>query len=343
MEGDLLGLGEVVGGVGVQGQLADQLHGRELLGHQLGRVEQVDPLERLGAVVGHHLQPELVLEERTRVDPVGQVATMEVRVAPGGDLRLFPDEGVDAGHGLPVELHQAGPALCVDQPEGVDAEALHRAVGARDPAVAHVPHHVVGGLGVQGDEVPEGVVRRLRLGDLAVRVRLGGVDDVRELDAVLDEEDRHVVADQVERALVGVELHREAPGVPGCVGRPTRAQHGREAGENLCLAAFSVQKGSLGHRAGVAVGLEHAVSSGSPSMYDALGDPLVVEVSDLLAQVEVLEQARTSIADLERVVGRRHPQALSRRQQLAGLRQGRRRTALHRVGDGRSASGLLRN
>jgi hypothetical protein len=53
----------------------------------------------------------------------------------------------------------------------------------------------------------------LRLRDLHVRVRLGGVDDVGELDAVLDEEDGDVVADQVEHALVGVELHREAPHV----------------------------------------------------------------------------------------------------------------------------------
>jgi hypothetical protein len=35
---------------------------------------------------------------------------------------------------------------------------------------------VVGGLGMQGDEVPERVVSRLSLGDLDVGVRLGGVD-----------------------------------------------------------------------------------------------------------------------------------------------------------------------
>ena len=120
------------------------------------------------------------------------------------DLRLFPDQRVNAGHGLPVELHQAGLALRVDQPEGVDAKAFHRPVRARNAAVAHVPEDVVGGLCVQGNEVPEAIVCRLGLWDLTVRLGLAGVNDVGELDAVLDEEDGHVIAHQVERAFVGV-------------------------------------------------------------------------------------------------------------------------------------------
>ncbi len=45
VECDLLGLGEVIGRVAIQRQLADELDGREFLGHQLGRIEQVDSLE----------------------------------------------------------------------------------------------------------------------------------------------------------------------------------------------------------------------------------------------------------------------------------------------------------
>ena len=49
-------------------------------------------------------------------------------------------------------------------------------------------------------------------------------------------------------------------------------------------------------------------------VHDALGDALVVEVEDLLAEVEVLEQRRAALADPQRVlvVGDRH--ALLRRQ-----------------------------
>ena len=47
---------------------------------------------------------------------------------------------------------------------------------------------------------------------------------------------------------------------------------------------------------GVAVRLEHAVDAGAAGVDDPLGDALVVEVHDLLAEVEVLEQRRTALA-----------------------------------------------
>ena len=83
----------------------------QFLGHDLGRVEQVDALEGVGAVVGHHLNAELVLEEGAGLDAVGHVAAVEVRIEAGGDLRLLPHQRVHAGDRLPVELHQAGLAL----------------------------------------------------------------------------------------------------------------------------------------------------------------------------------------------------------------------------------------
>ena len=92
VEGDLLGFGEVVGGVAIQRQLPDQLHRSEFFGDQFGRVEQVDPFEAVGSVVGHHLNAELVFKERAGLDPVGHVAAVEVRVAAGGDLRFFPHQ-----------------------------------------------------------------------------------------------------------------------------------------------------------------------------------------------------------------------------------------------------------
>ena len=56
VECDLFGLGEIVGRIAIQGQLADQQYRSQFLGHQLGRVQQVDALERLGPVVRHHLE-----------------------------------------------------------------------------------------------------------------------------------------------------------------------------------------------------------------------------------------------------------------------------------------------
>ncbi len=244
---------------------------------------------------------------------------MEVGVLAGGQLRLLPHQRVHPEARLPVELHQRGGALGVDQPEGVDAEALHRAVRPRDAAVGHVPDGVVLRLGVQRDEVPERVVRALRLRDLQVGVRLAGVDDVRELDRVLDEEHRDVVADQVERPLVGVELRRETPGVPDGVGGTARAQDGREAHEDRGLDV-GLEEPRAGDRGGRAVGPERAVRGGAAGVHDPLGDALVVEVHDLLAQVVVLQQRRTPPARLERVVGVAQPGTGRGGEERAGLR-----------------------
>jgi len=108
---------------------------------------------------------------------------------------------------------------------------------------------MVGGLGVQGYEVPERVVRCLSLRDLAVRVRLRGVDQVGELDAILDEEDRHVVADQIHVPFRGVELHREAAdvahGVRGAAGA-AGAYDGGEPHEYRSLAVLVGQERCLG-------------------------------------------------------------------------------------------------
>ena len=42
---------------------------------------------------------------------------------------------------------------------------------------------------------------------------------------------------------------------------------------------------------------------GAACVHDALRNSLVVEVGDLLAKMEVLEQRRASIARLERMIG----------------------------------------
>ena len=107
---------------------------------------------------------------------------------------------------------------------------------------------------------------------------------------VLDEEDRDVVADEVPVALLGVELHGEAADVAGQVGRALAAGDGREPDEDRRLLALSLEEvgpGDVGERLVV---LEVAVCAEAAGMDDALGDALVVEVEDLLAEVEVLQQ-----------------------------------------------------
>ena len=309
MEGDLLGLGEVVRRVARQRQQADRLHRRELLGHELGRVEQVDALRtsargcprrpgRRAPTAGN--APASIASARSRRWKSGSIpasicASSQVR-------ECTPSTGFQWN--LTSEVSPSA----FDEPEGVHAEALHRPVRARDAAVGHVPDRVVLGLGVQRDEVPERVVGALRLRDLAVRVRLAGVDDVGELDPVLDEEHRDVVADQVEGALVRC---RTSSRTRGCRGpcRPNRASRApSRTDEHRRSRRPRPRKPARQMLAGVAVAHEDAVRAGAARVHHPLGDALVVEVGDLLAQVVVLQQRRSALPRLERVVGVAQPQ-----------------------------------
>ena len=229
---------------------------------------------------------------------------------PAASLILFPDQGVHAGLGFPVKLDEGRGAVGRDEAEGVHPEPLHGAERRRDPPVGHVPQGVVLRLGVQRHEVPERVVGGLGLRDLPVRVRLCGVDHVRELDSVLDEEDGNVVPDQVEGALVGVELHREAPGVADGVGGPSGPENGGEPDEHWGLGPLGEEPG-LAHAGRRAVAGEHAVRRRATRVDHPLGDALMVEVGDLLAQVVVLQEGGPRDPALSEwsVSGRRTPPA----------------------------------
>ena len=221
-----------------------------------------------------------------------------------------------------MELDEGGLALGIDHAERVDAEAFDHAQRARDRAVRHHPGEHVHALGHQRDEIPERVVRGGRLRIAAVRLHLHRMDQVGKLDRVLDEEHRDVVADQIEVALVGVELHREAAHVARQVARAGAARHGREAREHLGLLLRVLQERRLGQARQRLGRLEIAVRAGAARMHDALGDALVIEMRDLLAQDEVFEQRRPARAAFQRVliVGDRH--ALVGGQQDAGAAGG---------------------
>ena len=185
--------------------------------------------------------PQLPFREVAGLDRVPQVAAVEIRIGAVDLDRLVPDHRLQAELRLPVELDEGRFVLGVDQPEGVDAEAFHEAEGARDGAVRHDPHDHVHAFGRQRDEVPEIVVRRLRLREGAVGLRLHRMDQVGKLDRVLDEEDRDVVADEVPVAFLGVELDGEAAHVARQVERALAAGDGREAHEGRRLLAGALE------------------------------------------------------------------------------------------------------
>ncbi len=149
---------------------------------------------------------------------------------------------------LPVELHERRLA----RPRSTNRKVWtpkpsmnrnERGIARSD--IAHISMWVDSGM--QRHEVPEVVVRGLRLREAAVGLLLRRVDQVGELDRVLDEEHRDVVADEVPVALLGVELHREAAHVAGQVGRTLVAGDGREAHEHRRALAGTLEQVGAGH------------------------------------------------------------------------------------------------
>lgn len=92
MERHLLGLGEEVRRIRVERHQPDRLHGGQFLGHHLGRVEQVDALERLLRGVRERLDAQLPFRVRTGLDRVGEIAAVVVGVHAVDDLRFFPHQ-----------------------------------------------------------------------------------------------------------------------------------------------------------------------------------------------------------------------------------------------------------
>ncbi len=149
-----------------------------------------------------------------------QIAPMKIGVGAANLQRLVPIERVRACDGPPMKLHERGLALLIDEPERVDAKALHHAQAARQRPIGHRPHQHVRRLGHQRNEIPKRIVRRRGLRHREMRLRFRRMDQIRKLHRVLNEENRDVVADEVPVPFVGVELHGEARTSRGVSGEP---------------------------------------------------------------------------------------------------------------------------
>ena len=292
-EGHLLGLGEEIVDIRIERERADDLDGHLLLGNYLGRIEHVE-FELFGEFLVEHLDAQVPLREIPGLDGIPHVAAMEIGIHAVHFQRLVPDHRLHAELRLPVEFHEMRFALGIHEAESVHAEAFHEAEGARNRAVGHDPHDHVHRFRAEADEIPEVVVRGLRLGEAAVGRGLRGVDQVGKLDRVLDEEHRDVIADQVPVALRRVELRGETAHVAGEIGRTLVAGHGGEAGEGGRLDADLVEdRGARILRNGL-LQFEVAMHAIAPGMHHAFRNALVIEVKYLLARDMVRQQLRAA-------------------------------------------------
>ena len=108
--------------------------------------------------------------------------------------------------------------------------------------------------------------------------------------------DRHVVADEVEVPLLRVELDGEAADVARQIARSAGAGHRREANEDRRPEGGILKELGLGVPRERLVDLEEAMGARAAGMDHALGNALVIEMGDLLAEDEVLQERRPSVA-----------------------------------------------
>ena len=211
--------------------------GELLLGPELGGVERVE-VELRVLVVREQLHEHVPLGELLALDGVVEVLGGVVEIGGLDGVGLFLGQVADALARLEVVLDQVRDAVGVHPLVGVDARALHEAVGHRNAPGGEQEGEHVGRFRRVGQEVEEARVG-LAVGQ---RVRLEGVHHVRELGGVADEEDLQVVADEVPVAVLGVELDGESARIAQGLGRVIAVDDGREAGEDGGLLAGSLKE-----------------------------------------------------------------------------------------------------
>ncbi|CCK06684.1 hypothetical protein BN128_514 [Cronobacter sakazakii 696] len=228
MERGLFVFGEEVIRVAVQHHFADQLHRHQLFRDELGGIEEVK-IKLKFVLFRDQLHAEFIFGVVARFDGLPQIATVEIRIAPGEFLRFIPDKRRFTRHRLPVEAHKGAFAFGVDKAESVNAKAFHGAVAARNTAVRHRPHDVMQRFRLERHVIPEGVMRALALRDSPVRLRLHGMDEIRKFMGILNKKHRRIVADQIENPFFGIKLGGEAANIAHRIRRARAALYRREA------------------------------------------------------------------------------------------------------------------
>ena len=127
------------------------------------------------------------------------------------------------------------------------------------------------------------------LGEIAIGLSLGGVNQIGKFHRVLNEEHGHVVADDVPVALFRVKFHGKAADVARQVWRSFITGDGGESHECRCLFARPLKQIRRGDVRKVPVIFEISMSAVASRVNHAFRNPLMIEVEDLLTEMRVFE------------------------------------------------------
>ena len=143
-----------------------------------------------------------------------------------------------------------------------------------------------------------------------VIVNQARMNQVGKLDRILDEEHGDVVADQIPVAFVAVELDGEAAHIARRVLRALGTGDGREPAKHRRALALLRKHRRSRQLGDCARAFKISVRTRAPGMHDALGNALVIEMEDLLAEDEIFEERRTARSKAKAVLIVGYPRAV---------------------------------
>ena len=313
MEGDLFGFRKEVIGIAVEHHAPDRLQGHHFFRNQLGRVEDVE--WELSAVFWSNACTE---SSNSGKSPDAMASKRSRRCESGSAPYSFTDSSQmsDAApifgrqwNLTKVDLPSASTnrKVCTPKPSIMRNER-----GSVRSDIAHRSMCMLSGINVaksQKVSCAEAACGNPRSGSIFTEWMRSG-----NLIGVLDEEDRDVVAHQVEVALGRVELHGKAADIARRVAGTGAAGNRRKTHKYRRFDLWILQKcrpRQLRHRL---IRLEKPMRSGAACVDDALGNTLVIEVGDFLAEDEVFEKRGASAARAQRVLIVGNRRSLVRRQ-----------------------------
>lgn len=120
------------------------------------------------------------------------------------------------------------------------------------------------------------------------------MDEVRELDWVLDEEHWSVVTDHIVVTLLGVMLDGETARITVTIIGTTLTSNGGEAQEDWGLLTNLIEELGLAEMGYIVSDDTFTVGTSTLGVHNTLWNTLTSEVSELVNQVEVSQDDRTS-------------------------------------------------
>lgn len=115
-------------------------------------------------------------------------------------------------------------------------------------------------------------MRALPLGNLILRFRLQGMDEIGKFDGILNEKNRRVVAHQIKVAFLGIDFYGKTANIAHSVRRAAKALDHRKAHEDRGFLFRVIQEVGFGNVGEGLVHLKVAVRARTAGVHNALGE-----------------------------------------------------------------------